>query len=360
LDVLLIYYLVTKAFSNTIRSFLATWGKTLNTRIRIIHYHRAFRQKRFCHGTYIFTDLERLSVQESEWAAAIHNTLVERWGNRITILNHPTRSMKRYELLRALNNAGINSHNAFRLTDGKFSENYPVFIRGADDHRGASTALIHSESELHQTITKLNREGISREDKIIVEFCDTADDAGIYRKYSAFSIDGTIIPRHICFSRDWQIKYPDLSTPALIDEELAFINNNHHAAQLRQIFAMAGIRYGRIDYGLRNGRIQVWEINTNPRIASFVSAENPARQKIHDLFVERLNQAYEGLDSNCVVIAGRAGNPVRKRLLLNSVLGHAKFIGESLVFLLPFSPRHNGMIRAKLVALKNRIQNSQS
>ena len=324
-----------------------------------MHYHRAFRQKWFCPGTYIFTDIERLSVQESEWAASIHNALVERWGNRITILNHPTRSMRRYELLRALNIAGINSHNAFRLTDGKFPESYPVFIRGANDHGGARTALIHSDSELRRAIGKLNRDGISREDKIIVEFCDTADHSGIYRKYSAFNINGTIIPRHICFSRDWQIKYPDLSTPAMITEEFDFISNNQHSAQLKQIFAMAGIHYGRIDYSLRNGGIQVWEVNTNPRIASFVSAENPARQKIHDLFVERFNQAYEALDINRAVTAGRAGNPVRKRLLLSSVLGHAKYIGESLVFLLPFSPRQNGMIRAKLVILKNRIQDLQ-
>jgi hypothetical protein len=33
-----------------------------------------------------------------------------------------------------------------------------------------------------------------------------------------------------------------------------------------RIFDRAGITYGRIDYGLLSGRIQVWEINTNPMV----------------------------------------------------------------------------------------------
>ena len=205
----------------------------------------------------------------------------------------------------------------------------------------------------------MNRHGISREDKIIVEFCDTADSAGIYRKYSAFNIDGTIIPRHVCSSRDWQVKYPDLSSPELIQEELDFISHNGHQAELKRIFALAGIRYGRIDYGMRNGSIQVWEINTNPRIASFVSAENPARKKTHNRFIERFNQAFETLDNRSTAGTDRIRNPVRKELFLHKGLDHAKYIGESLIFLLPLPPRHNGKIRSKLVAIKDRIQKSR-
>jgi len=355
----LIYYLVTKPFSNTIRSFLATWGKTLKHKVRVIHYHKAFRQRHFSPGTYIFSDIERLSVRETEHAASIHDALMARWGNRFAILNHPTGSMKRYELLRALYNAGINQHNAFRVTEGRLPEKYPVFIRGADDHGGAATELIHSEDELCNEIDALNRRGISREDKIIVEFCDTADSSGIYRKYSAFNIDGAIIPRHVCSSRDWQVKFPDLSSPELIQEELDFLSNNDHRAELNLFLAEDGIRYGRIDYGMRNGNIQVWEINTNPRIASFVSAENPAREKTHNHFIERFSRAFDTLDNGSTVDAGSTENPVRKELFLHKGLEHAKYIGESLIFLLPLPPRHNGLIRSKLVAIKDRIQKSR-
>ncbi|BBO71628.1 hypothetical protein DSCA_55580 [Desulfosarcina alkanivorans] len=355
----MIYYLVTKPFSNTIRSFLATWGKALKPRVRVIPYHKAFRQRHFSPGTYIFSDIERLSVRETGYAASIHDALTARWGNRFRLLNHPTRSMKRYELLRTLYNAGINSHNVFRVTEGRLPERYPVFIRGADDHGGAATALIHSEAELRNEIDLLDRRGISREDKIIVEFCDTADSSGIYRKYSALNIDGTIIPRHVCSSREWQVKFPDLSSPELIREELDFISHNGHRAELKRIFALAGIRYGRIDYGMRNGSIRVWEINTYPRIASFVSAENPARERTHNRFIEKIRQAFETLDNCSAADAGRTKNPVRKELYRHKALDHAKYIGESILFLLPLPPRHNGLIRSKLVAIKDRIVNSQ-
>lgn len=355
----MVYYLVTKAFSNTIRSFLATWGKSLKSRLRVICYHKAFRQKHIPAGTYIFSDLERLSVCETEWAASIYNAITERWGSNPILLNHPTRSMKRYELLRALHDVGINSHNAYRLTEGRFPEKYPVFIRGADDHGGASTALIHSEPDLMRAIEELNQHGVSREDKIVVEFCDTSDSDGVFRKYSAFIIDGTIIPRHVCFSKDWQIKYPDLINPQFIEEEIEFMTRPDHEPELNRIFKLARIRYGRIDYGIRNDIIQVWEINTNPRLASFVSAENPARQQIHKLFVERFNQAFEALDNGSGAVAGRVKNPVRKQLILNNILGQAKHVGENIVFLLPFSFKHKGMIRAKLVAIKNIIQKSK-
>ncbi len=123
----MVYYLVTKAFSNTIRSFLATWGKSLKSRVRVICYHKAFRQKHIPAGAYIFSDLERLSVYETELAASIYNAITDRWRSSKILLNHPTRSMKRYELLLALHDVGINSHNAYRLTEGRLPAKYPVF-----------------------------------------------------------------------------------------------------------------------------------------------------------------------------------------------------------------------------------------
>ncbi len=38
---------------------------------------------------------------------------------------------------------------------------------------------------------------------------------------------------------------------------------NPHEPELREIFRLAKIQYGRVDYSILNGTIQVWEINTN-------------------------------------------------------------------------------------------------
>ena len=37
-------------------------------------------------------------------------------------------------------------------------------------------------------------------------------------------------------------------------------------AWLRRVFAVAGVDYGRVDYGVLDGVPQVWEINLNPTI----------------------------------------------------------------------------------------------
>jgi hypothetical protein len=47
-----------------------------------------------------------------------------------------------------------------------------------------------------------------------------------------------------------------------------YLQAHPHEAELRKIFDLANIEYGRIDYSLLNGKIQVWEINTNPNITS--------------------------------------------------------------------------------------------
>jgi hypothetical protein len=47
-----------------------------------------------------------------------------------------------------------------------------------------------------------------------------------------------------------------------------FFNTNPHEAWIREMFAIAHIDYGRIDYGILNGKPQVWEINTNPMITA--------------------------------------------------------------------------------------------
>jgi len=351
----LIFYLTTKDFTNPMRSFLYTWGKNLSKRITILTYQQAFRKRRFPAGTYIFSDIERLTPIESEKAAQIHQVLHSRWGSRILMLNHPTRSMRRFELLRTLNRVGINIHNAYRLIEGGLPEKYPVFLRGADDHKGASSGLIDSRDKLEREIEAFIRSGKSREDKIIVEFNDTADETGLYRKYSAFFIDGTIIPRHICFSWDWQVKLPDVSSREAIREEVRFIHSNSHAEQLAKIFDAARIHYGRIDYGLRDGRIQVWEINTNPRLASFVSSENPERHDAQVLFTRLLRQAFERIDRRSEAIDGFVENPLFKLMVKQSIVRGAKTIGERIIYSLPLADHHKVAMRSVFVGMKSRF-----
>jgi hypothetical protein len=42
------------------------------------------------------------------------------------------------------------------------------------------------------------------------------------------------------------------------------MRDNPHKEKLLEIFRLAGIGFGRIDYGIKDGNIQTWEINTLP------------------------------------------------------------------------------------------------
>jgi hypothetical protein len=134
-------------------------------------------------------------------------------------------------------------------------------------------------------------------DLIAIEFCDTADAGGVFRKYAAFVVGERIVPRHIFFGRNWMVKQPELAEPEMIAEELAFVNGNSHADVLLECARAACMSYGRIDYGLREGRPQIWEINSNADIVSRPGAEIPARRPVHARFVAMFAEALCALDT---------------------------------------------------------------
>ena len=53
--------------------------------------------------------------------------------------------------------------------------------------------------------------GYRARDLLGVEFCDTSDATGLFRKYSAFLVDGEVLPRHLLFSKSWHLKKPDIA-----------------------------------------------------------------------------------------------------------------------------------------------------
>lgn len=59
---------------------------------------------------------------------------------------------------------------------------------------------------------------------------------------------------------------PGAGTEALYREDLRNLRDNPFAGPLAKAFEIAGIEYGRADFGLVGGRPQVYEINTNPAV----------------------------------------------------------------------------------------------
>ena len=130
---------------------------------------------------------------------------------------------------------------------------------------------------------------------MIVEYCDCADGDGVFRKYSAMNVGGTLIPRHILFSRDWVTKSPDLVSDATVQEEAVFVDQFPYRDQLAEIFRLAAVDYGRIDYGVKSGRLQVWEINTNPIVVPRPEKLDPLRLPLQTESARRIKEALRAL-----------------------------------------------------------------
>jgi hypothetical protein len=292
-----ITYLVTAEGHATITTFLRTRGRPLAAAVRVLLYEHLPFVRRLPGGTFVFSDVERLTGPAAERATALWNAL-ERAG--APLLNHPTLSMRRFELLRTLHAIGLNEAGVQRVTELRAPGRFPVFLRRENDHAGSLTGLLHTPDALAAEIERLARAGVRRDDLLITELCDTADASGIHRKYSAFRVGDRIVPRHLLFSRDWHVKVVDLHGPSQVAEELEYVRGNPHRDLLLPLFERARIEFGRIDYGMRDGRLQVWEINTNPILGTFEDGGMPARQPVIDAVTPAFDAAFRALD-----VAGR-------------------------------------------------------
>lgn len=306
----MIYFITTSGHTYTIGRHLQAWGRELVGRVQAISYRRLLSTSSFPHGIYVFADIERLGSRATSRATELYRRL--RFEGS-TVLNDPGKVLLRTGLLRSLHDAGVNRFRCFGVNEPLDAVRFPVFLRCANDHRGSRTGLIDSAEQLKTEIANQVRTRFffhdehgkfrffrwgptRRRELLITEFCDTADSNGIYRKYSAFSLAGRIVPRHLFFGTQWMLKAPELFTEELIAEERKYVISNPHATELREIFATARIDYGRIDYGLHNGKIQVWEINTNPMITHRSDARVPERVPVQEEFSRRLSSAFRELE----------------------------------------------------------------
>ena len=290
----MIYYLVTKRHAYTAKDWVEYYQEELAGRIRVLPYSK-------CHGTveagtFIFSDFERLSGRRMQKATKLLTKL--RLAGCHT-LNHPSDSLRRYDLQKALRN----DFRVFRSHEVPDDLRYPVFLRMENDHRGSQTDSLPGPEQLIAARKKFPK-------SLVVEFLDTRDQDGYYRKYSSFRIGERVVPRHVLFSREWLVKKPDFVSDATVREELDYIERNPHEARIREIFDIAGVDYGRIDYSVYEGRIQTWEINSNPMLT--VPNGRPSerylrRLEIHERTAAAINEALLKLDVDQVSETVRLG-----------------------------------------------------
>ncbi len=146
----MIYYLATGEHVRTLRPFLTHWARDFADRVELLPYEALMGQASLRPGTYLFSDVERLDPEQTQRLTDLWERLSEARGFRL--INHPSRSMRRYELLRTLFERGYNRFDLYRLSDGRTPERFPVFVRHENDHRGTRTPLLRGPLELEAAV----------------------------------------------------------------------------------------------------------------------------------------------------------------------------------------------------------------
>lgn len=278
----------------TVNRFLKDCGRIFRQDIHFIFYADLAYRKTLPNDIALFTDLERLDETQVELAIAAENQLKTAG---VSVVNSPSQVLRRYDLLQALYQEGINPFRAYYIDEGRALMQFPVFLRMEREHQGSLSPLLHNSKEIEVAIAAAMKAGHRRDNLLLVEFCDVRDQNGLYRKYSSFKVGTLCMPRHLMASSEWMSKgvtNDHESDPECLRQERAFLRDFPHEKAIRDIFNLAKIEYGRIDYSLQDDQIRVWEINTNPNIIPEIP-DSPLRQADQEQSHQNICRGFEEL-----------------------------------------------------------------
>jgi hypothetical protein len=312
----MIHYLVSRDHRYTMDWFLAC-EPSLGGRVAVLPYEELDDQ-RLEPGTYVFADLERFTDAQLEPVVEVWQRLSQ-LGDDVRLLNNPSTLLRRYDLLRALHERGVNSFTVHRLSELIDEQRmsgagpapgdlrpaadrapdrqvqFPVFLREERDHTKDLSPLIDGWASLYAETRRLLTDRRYRVDDLLaVEWCDTSDGHGVYRKYAAFVVGSEIVARSLMSSREWVISDFDLAEEPRWREAREYVATNPDADRLLEIARAGAVDYGRIDYARLDGRVQVWEINTNPCV--IVPPDDEIGFELHRVPMRRIAAALIALD----------------------------------------------------------------
>lgn len=269
-------------------------------KLRIMCYEQCWRTPTLPRATYVFTDVERMGYWELELAARLFRVL-KRAGCRV--LNDPARALSRVGLLQQFQRAGVNSFGAWRLTERPEELPFPVFLRTNSSHRGVLGDLLYDRQSLETAIARHVADGYPARELIIVEYRAEPVREGLFHKRSMFRLGDVMVPSLGVFDPHWCAKRGKrgIAGEALYERERRALARLEDAPQIEHAFDVAGLEYGRADYSVAAGRIEIYEINTNPQVPSTVDhpfasrreAGRHAREALRDAF-RALSQTYAG------------------------------------------------------------------
>lgn len=300
----MIYYVLPAQSRFTMDEFFSFEEPVFVNRFRVIDFEQLPAMRRFEPGTYVIAGIDQAEPAMKELIVSLCDQLDAAGGSRI--LNWPSRTLGRFELLKRLHAAGRSDVGVARGSEDLTGLRYPVFLRSEREHIGNVSPLLRTPADARNAVGAALVEGYSLRDLMVVEFCSTADANSVYRKYAAYNVGGRILGRSLNAGSRWMLKLETSDfTRELVMEDQRYVMENPHREQLAEIFALANIDFGQIDYSMKDGRIQPWEINVSPTIGRGVKpggalgpAElQPIRSETREYFFDRFREAWMELDS---------------------------------------------------------------
>lgn len=298
----MIHFLVPAERDFTLTEYFSLEPPSLVRRFRVTRYEELAALSRCERGPWVLAALDQLTPGMLRLVTQFSEQLT---AEGVRVLNDPKRTLHRFDLLTTLHRLHRNVFRIVRAGTGMAGLRYPVFLREATPHDGSLSPLLNSAGEVEGAIGRALLQGHRFADLVLIEFCSTVGEDGLYRKYAAFKVGDHILARSLNAGRSWMLKLENSEyTKALALEEQEYVFSNPHTAELAELFAIAGVGYGQIDYGLQEGRIQTWEINlhatigrgTGPRGGPGPPEIHPIRNETREYFFDRFREAWEALD----------------------------------------------------------------
>jgi hypothetical protein len=143
---------------------------------------------------------------------------------------------------------------------------FPLLVRSPGFHTGEHFTLVEEPADWAAALAALPGDEL-----YVMQFVDTRDAAGLFRKYRVMSVDGELYPLHLAISPNWKVHYysAEMSENAAhraLDraflDDMAGVLGARAVAALHRVAATLGLDYAGIDFGIdAQGRVVVFEAN---------------------------------------------------------------------------------------------------
>jgi len=184
---------------------------------------------------------------------------------------------------------------------------FPLLVRRTGTHTGMSLIRIDDAKGLSDHLAPFAGEEI-----YLIQFVDTSDAKGVFRKMRVYLIDGEPYPAHCFLNTKWSVHIESRvafmrGNPDAMDEERRFMTDlesylgSTRMDQLRNTAAAIGIDFVGIDFTLdRDGHLFIYEYNPIMRHGFDFVDEFPYLVQP----LQRLSQAFDDMVENAAKAGG--------------------------------------------------------